>query len=222
MELQKSAFLNYEWNSWFDRNRRALLNYKIEDDKIISLLKSYKQNTDNILEIGCRAGYKLNDFKNVFPHANVFGIELPINAIEFGKPKYSSVNFKHRTADDMKCYEDAQFDVVIVEFVFYVIDRSILFKSVAEINRVVRNRVYLIIKDFFSQTALKKNYHQIENFSAYTFKQNYEEIFRALELYHLMGKSSFDHGSLGHDSNASFQNQFSITLLKKDLDASYK
>ena len=37
-----------------------------------------------------------------------------------------------------------------------------------------------------------------------------------------MDKSSFGHGSLDNDSNESFQDHFSITLLKKDLDASYK
>ena len=67
MKSQKSAFLNYEANSWFERNKDALLNYKIENDKIISLLKSYKQKPNNILEIGCSAEYRLNGLKKVFP-----------------------------------------------------------------------------------------------------------------------------------------------------------
>ena len=154
--MQKSAFLNYGANSWFERNKSSVFNYKIENHKIISLLKFYKQNPDNILKFGCIDGYRLNGLKNVFPNTNVFGIEPSLNAIEFGKQKYSSVNFNHGTADDISCYEDAQFDVVILGFVLYGIDRSILFKSIAEMDRVVKNKGDLIRIDFFTETALKK------------------------------------------------------------------
>ena len=65
MESQKSAFLNYEANSWFDINKGALVNYKTENDEIISLLKFYKKKPNNILEIECSAGYRLTVFEKV-------------------------------------------------------------------------------------------------------------------------------------------------------------
>lgn len=220
--LQKSAFINYEADAWFDRNKESLLNYSTDQDKIVTLLKEYRLNPKSVLEIGCSAGYRLNGIKKIFTACDVFGIEPSEKAIEYGKKNFSDVNFNQGTADNLEAYGNESMDIVIVGFVFYVIDRNILFKVIAEIDRVLKNGGILVVIDFFSETTLKNQYQHIQKFSAYSFKQNYDEIFTASKLYYLLDKSTISHDTKMPDATEDYFNKYSISLLKKDVNASYK
>ena len=219
---QKDSFLNYEANAWFDRNFEVITNYNPNEDRVIDLFKKYNFDKQSILEIGSSAGYRLNALKDLIPNSNVFGIEPSQKAIEFGKKNYKEVNLTHGTADNMSMYEDSSFDVVIVGFVFYVIDRGILFKVVSEIDRVLKNNGVIIIIDFFSEASLKNSYHHIDEFQAYSYKQNYDDIFIASKLYYVLDKSSYSHETKQLDSSNNYSDKYGIALLKKDINSSYK
>jgi len=219
---QKQAFLQYEANKWFERNFKAIKSYDSNNDKIISLLKSYRIQPRNVLEVGCSGGYRLNGIKQSFKDVQVYGIEPSDEAIKYGKQYYPDVNFLHGTVDNMSQLGDASFDVVIVGFVFYVVDRKLFLRSLAEIDRVLKDGGFLIIVDFFAESAIKRNYKHINEFSAYSFKQLYDEAFTATQLYHLISRSCYNHETLALEAIEDFQNMYSISLLRKDLDASYK
>lgn len=219
---QKEAFLAYEANAWFERNKSVIDNYHPEKDRVISLITEYGLKPEKILEIGSSAGYRLNGLKNILPSTEVFGLEPSTEAIEYGKQNYPSVNFVHGCADDLSDFEEGSLDIVIVGFVFYVIDRNIFYKVVSEIDRVLKNGGILIIVDFFSESSLKNTYQHINSFSAYSFKQNYDEVFTASKLYYLLDKSTWNHSHKVLDATNNYHNKYSISLLKKDLDASYK
>lgn len=219
---QKDSFLTFEANAWFDRNKAVINNYDPKKDKVISLLTEYNLNADAVLEIGCSAGYRLNAVKTLLKDSVVYGIEPSEKAIEYGKLKYPEVNFIHGTADDLSVIQNESLDIVIVGFVFYVVDRSVLLKVVAEIDRVLKNGGILIIVDFFSESSLKNVYEHIEEFKAYSFKQNYDEVFTASKLYYLLDKSTWSHSKKGLDATDNYYDKYSISLLKKDTDASYK
>jgi len=219
---QKEAFIDYEADAWFNRNKSVLLNYTKERDRVLSLIKEYNLAPKNVLEIGCSAGYRLNAIKTSFEGCSVFGIEPSKEAINYGKQQYPGVNFINGTADDLSSMEDESMDVVVVGFVFYVIDRNIFFKVVAEIDRVLKNGGILIIVDFFSETALKNVYQHIKDFSAFSFKQNYDEVFTASKLYYLLDKSTWNHSEKVLDATDNYHDKYSVTLLKKDISASYK
>ena len=219
---QKEAFLSYEADSWFERNKAVLLNYSVEKDRVVSLIKKYNLNPEAILEIGCSGGYRLNGLKSIYPKVVVHGIEPSAKAIEFGRKSYPDVNYIHGTADNLCGIEDSSLDIVIVGFVFYVIDRNIIFKVAAEIDRVLKNGGILIIVDFFSETSLKNVYEHIKDFSAYSFKQNYDEIFTSSKLYYLLDKETFSHSTKEPDATEDYSDKYSISMLKKDIHASYK
>ena len=222
-KTQKNAFLEYEADAWFERNKKAIESYSTDRDRVVSLLKFYKIKANNILEIGCSAGYRLNGIADVFgEEVNVFGIDPSSIAIEFGKKKYPRVDFTKGTADNLSEYDSGSMDVVIVGFVFYIIDREIFFKTVSEIDRIMKNGGVLIIVDFFSEAALKNVYEHIKDFKAYTFKQNYDEIFTASKLYYLLDKSTWSHSTKELDATDNYFDKYSISLLKKDIHASYK
>ncbi len=120
----------------------------------------------------------------------------------------------------MSMFEDAKFDLIIVGFVFYVVDRNLLLRAISEIDRLLSNNGHLIITDFFSGQPAKKKYHHIEKIEAYSFKQNYEAMFTASQLYFLLDKSAYNHNTLLHDS-VDFDEMYSVSLLKKDMNVAY-
>lgn len=221
-KLQKDAFVQYEADSWFERNKEYFSNYKASTDKVIDLIKKYQLEPTSVLEIGCSGGHRLNAIQEIYPNSKTHGIEPSGKAVEFGKKNFSKTNFIQGTADNMSAFADRSMDVVIVGFVFYVIDREIIFKVISEIDRVLKNGGQLIIIDFFSETSLKTQYQHIKDFSAYSFKQNYDEIFTASKLYYLLDKSTIDHTSKEYNASNDYYNKYSISMLKKDIIASYK
>ncbi len=221
-KLQKDAFITYESDAWFERNKKYLSNYKVEKDEVVALIQQYHLKPTNVLEIGCSAGYRLNALKSLLKTAEVHGIEPSKKAIEYGRQEFPQVNFTHGTADNLSAFADGSMDLVIVGFVLYVVDRQMIFKVISEIDRVLKNNGQLIIVDFFSETSLKTQYQHIKDFSAYSFKQNYDEIFTASKMYYLLDKSTLNHETKQKDATEDYYNKFSVALLKKDIFASYK
>jgi ubiquinone/menaquinone biosynthesis C-methylase UbiE len=219
---QKDAFLEYEADAWFNRNKAVWLNYSKDSDPVINLIKDYNLNPKNVLEVACSAGYRLNAVKSLFRDCKVFGLEPSKEAIKYGQEHFQDVNFTRGTADDLTNFEDGSMDIVIVGFVLYVIDRSIFFKVVSEIDRVLRNGGTLIIIDFFSETVLKNVYQHISEFTAFSFKQNYDEVFTASRLYYLLDKSTRNHSEKKLDASENYYDKYCVSLLKKDISASYK
>ncbi len=220
--LQKEAFIQYEADAWFERNKAYMAKYNPEEDKVVGLIQKYKLNPSTVLEIGCSAGYRLNGINKLHSSCKTFGIEPSQKAIDFGKQNFPNVNFTQGTADNLSAYETNSMDVVIVGFVFYVIDRQIVFKVISEIDRVLKNGGVLIIIDFFSESALKTQYQHIKDFSAYSFKQNYDEVFTASKMYYLLDKCTLNHDTKDFDATDDYFNKYTISLLKKDIAASYK
>lgn len=219
---QKQAFITYEADAWFERNKTYLDSYLADKDEVVKLISAYNIEPKSILEVGCSAGYRLNGLKKLYKDCEVFGIEPSAKAVEFGRQSFQDVNLELGTADNLEKYEDNSMDIVIVGFVFYVIDRNIVFKVISELDRVLKNNGLLVIVDFFSESSLKKEYQHIKDFSAYSFKQNYDEIFTASKLYYLLNKSTFNHNTKLLDASEDYHNKYSISLLKKDTIASYK
>lgn len=220
--IQKNAFLNYEADAWFQRNLDVLKGYSRDKDYVIKLLKDYNLEPKSVLEVGCSFGYRLEAIRNLFDFCEVYGIDASSQAINYGKKEFPSIHLSHSTADDLSAFEDGSFDLLIVGFVFYVIDRSVLFKVISEIDRVLKNGGCLIIVDFFSIAAQKNKYHHIKDFDAYSYKQNYWEIFTASKLYCLIGKTTQNQNSKMLDATSDYYNNNSYTILKKEISDGYQ
>ena len=98
-----------------------------------------------MLDIGCSAGHQLA--RLVKESAEGYGIDPSEKAIWAGKNKYSNLNLQRGVAHILD-FDEEFFDIVYLTFVFHWIDRSYLLKTVAEIDRVLRNGGRLIIADF--------------------------------------------------------------------------
>jgi ubiquinone/menaquinone biosynthesis C-methylase UbiE len=215
MSLQKEAFINYEANSWFHRNKATIFNYKTENDPVISLLKKYKLELTTVVEIGSSAGYRLNGIKEIFNVPNVIGVEPSLDAINFGKEKYSCVKFLNGTIDDLSEIQEKSVDLLIIGFVFYVVDRSLLYKSIYELNRILSENGKIIILDFYSTFPVQKEYGHISDFKAFTFKGDYVSIFTSSGLYQLVDFSTYDHSTMINNCELSTDDLVSLSLIRK-------
>ena len=163
-----------------------------------------------------------NYLKSLFPSALVVGIDPSTDAVEEGRKLYPNIELHVATADDLSMFDDGFFDLVIIGFVFYVIDRSLLLKVVGEVDRILSDKGLLINTDFYSEKAIKNKYQHISEFEAFSFKQRYENIFLASEMYHLIHMASFNHNDHSSDATDDYFNKCSTTILKKDVSAAYK
>jgi len=220
IKTQKDAFLSYEADNYFLRNKDV--KYTGENDVVLKVLREYNQQPRKVLEIGCSTGYRLDAISKLYKDAKTTGLEPSSEAIARGSAEYPHVKFVKGTADDMKDLESASFDLVIIGFVLYVVDREILFKVISETDRVLADGGTLMIIDFFSEIPVRNPYQHIKDIEAYAFKQNYDSIFIASKLYHLLDKRSMGHSSKGYDLSNNYHDKYTLVTLKKDLTAGYK
>lgn len=221
MDNQKKAFIEFESDNYFSRNQAILTTYNPDNDSVIKILKDYNYQPKSVLEIGCNAGYRLDGIKKNFPNCEVFGLEPSKEAIRYGSGHYKDITFIEGTIDDLSSFENGKFDLVIIGFVLYVVDRSLLFKAVSEIDRVIGNNGVLINIDFFATTPHKNAYNHIPGNEAFSYKQNYEEIFLASRLYQQIDKRSFNHTDKKYDITDNFYDKYSICSLKKNTIHGY-
>src|SRR6185503_8283483 len=117
--------------------------------------------------------------------ARTLAVEPSAQAIQDGLANFPFVTFVRGTADAVPLHES--YDLVIVNFVFHWIDRLNLLRSVAEVDRLVRDGGFLIVGDFQPANRVRVPYHHLPDRGVHTYKQDYAELFQCLGLYHFVG-----------------------------------
>lgn len=220
--LQKKIFIESEADSWYQRNKNTLINYNADSDIVLNQLKDYDLTPQRVLEIGCSFGYRLNGLKSVFPKIEVHGIDPSRKAINHGNKMWKNINLKMGTIDDLSMYVDNFFDLIIVGFVFYVVDRNLLIKSIGEIDRLLKHNGHIQILDFGVDKFRSSHYHHVQNKNFYSYKQEYYSIFKSTGIYHLIDLRTFSHSTLQRDHGSNFNDKINLTLLVKNSEAIYK
>jgi ubiquinone/menaquinone biosynthesis C-methylase UbiE len=216
--MNKNYFLNSEGNSYFKRNISTLTKDEYitgGNDIIVNNIKNILNSSEqfNILEIGCSNGNRLKILNNMFPNNSYYGLDPSTDAIEYAKENYENINFNVLTCDDMSLFEDKKFDIIMIPFVLMYIDRELLLKSVAEIDRILSNNGILIITDFYSNRQRKNAYKHLEN--TFIYKQNFFEIFLSSKNYFLYKLECFSHNTSNNNDN--YDDTCYYVELKKDL-----
>lgn len=212
---QSKAFLEGEGDCWFERNKIAV-NSKLsfyDVDIINRTLNSYKGSINNVLEIGCSNGAKLFDLCDHFS-ANGFGVDPSAAAILNGRALYKNLHFSVSTASQIP-YGDNSFDLVFFGFCLYLVDRSDIFKAVAEADRVLKCGGFLAILDFDPKIRHKRSYHHMPG--VFSFKTSYTDFFTASGHYYLVAKESYSHGANYFTTDS--DERVSVSILYKEPDA---
>lgn len=217
--IQDKIFELSEADNWFLRNRDYVINKKAEHDLITTLIEkiSNKEDIKSVIELGSSNGYRLNFLKTTLPNCEKFvGVDASRKAVEDGIFRYELDMFQS-TLD--KFQSNQKFDLIIVNFVYHWIDRSNIFKAIANTDQMLNDGGYLIIGDFLPDFPQKKKYHHLPEESVYTYKIDYSKIFKSLNTYKEIYRTTFNHDYLNISKiefSESNERGF-CSVLRKDL-----
>jgi ubiquinone/menaquinone biosynthesis C-methylase UbiE len=187
---QKNIYLNTEGNSWFKRN----LNCDSRNYEYINSFIPLIKDKDKILEIGSSDGTKLDYLSRKIPSLNLslFGIDPSYESINFGSDLYPNLNLKQGTSDQIE-FDNQYFDVVILGFCLYLVDRELMFKTISEVDRTLKQGGYVVITDFETPFPVKRKYEHHEGL--FSYKNNYSNFFLGGGHYSLVNKIHFSHST---------------------------
>ena len=187
---QKKIFLNTEGDSWFKRN----LNHDSRNYKDINSFIPLIKDKDKILEIGTSDGTKMDYLSRKIPSLNLslFGIDPSYESINLGSDLYPNLNLKQGTSDQLE-FDNHYFDVVILGFCLYLVDRELLFRTISEVDRTLKQGGYLVITDFETPFPVKRKYEHFEG--CFSYKNNYSNFFLGGGHYSLVNKIHFSHST---------------------------
>ena len=129
----------------------------------------------------------------------------------------SSRTLRTGTADELP-YDDASFDVVWFGFCLYLVDRTLLMRTVSEADRVLRDGGVLAIVDFEPEAPCARPYSHRPGLLSY--KMDHSRLFLANPAYVLAEKHATSHttGRWEHDP----QERVALTICRKDLEHAYR
>lgn len=220
---QDDIFLKGEGDSWFSRNSIAIERKSDKFDWPTYLIELIEDKSDikKIAELGCSNGWRLNNLQNLYPHVEFSGIDPSVEAIEDGQKKYSQLRLQRGLLADIPLEEE--FDIVIVYFVLCWVDRHSLAKSIAEVDRLVKDGGMLIIGDFAPDYPQRRHYHHLPEENIYTYKQDYVKTFESLGIYKEITKftSENDKQQSLTIQTCDSANRLSCSILHKSLMSYY-
>lgn len=216
--LQLRAFLAGESDRWFERNRDALADLDPTDDSPLRIVESYGLRPHNVLEVGAANGYRLAALAELYG-CRVNGIEPSAAAVADGLSRFPSVRLQTGVGHSIPF--DESFDLVIVNFVFHWVDRSLLLKTMAEIDRVVGDGGFLIIGDFLPSHPTRRPYHHLPGRGVFTYKQDYAAVFIASGSYQTIAMLCGDHSSKVPTPVVDDDDRVATWLLRKTVDGLY-
>lgn len=189
------TFATAEADAWFLRNCNKLIAMEPSQDRVIDLMQMYRLRPASVLEVGCANGWRLNLLNELFDCVAV-GIEPSVAAVVDGEKRYKNVQLILGTGDhipfsrtDGSC---GSFDCVILSFVLHCLDRSVLARTVAEVDRVTAQDGYIIIQDFAPDSFQRVPWHHQPG--VWTYKHpDYGAMFASLGTYAEVARLTFDH-----------------------------
>ena len=144
-DIQRTAFLRGEGDQWFRRN-------PFDEERMLSdqwniQLASLINEESSVLEIGSSDGRRLWAIGEISGcRGTLVGVDPSSEAVRSGNERFPNLDLRIGTADQTGV--EREFDLVVVGFCLYLCDRNLLFKAVAEIDRLVKDGAVLAIIDF--------------------------------------------------------------------------
>lgn len=212
---QKKAFLSGEGDCWFERNQQALSLRSFANDEVVKAIQKLKLPINNVLEIGCADGSRL-DYLNRVMGLQCTGVDVSFSAIESGCISFPNIKLEVCSADNLN-FKNSSFNVVIIGFCLYLCDREDLFTIAKEVDRVLSDNGVLIINDFHPLQPYKKAY--VHSDGIYSFKMDYSRLFTWNPIYTKIYQKIYNHD--GTYNIQSIDDRISVVTLHKSIDNAF-
>jgi ubiquinone/menaquinone biosynthesis C-methylase UbiE len=178
-------------DAYFARNPKAL-DGDLNPSRSTRLFASYIRAANRVLEIGSSNGRVLEQLRRL-AGCEAHGIDPSPAAVEDGISRFPDLRLSVGTAERI-AYGDGFFDVVILGFCLYLVDRALLQRVVAETDRVLADGGgRLMITDFDSPQPHRRAYRYEKGL--WSYKMQYANLWLANPSYILAEKLAFNHES---------------------------
>ena len=197
-----------EADRYFERNKNQNLN--LIDKKIFELIRINSIKANNILEIGCNDGNKLNQYSKLCNSKKSYGVDLSKKAILSGKQKYKNLKFLNISSVEIDKIK-INFDFIICGFFLYHLDRELIFKQFDLIHEKLSKNGLLLIWDF--DPLFKHSNRDFNTRKLITFKMSYDNFLTESGLFEVVYKNKYKTST--RDKRKFKSNKVSLTLFKK-------
>lgn len=213
---QRDIFLGGEGDAYFRRNEQSYSAQLAAGETLPqSVVRRYITAQSRILEIGCANGLNLERLR-LATGCSCAGIDPSTSAIASGLKSFPALDLRRATAEALP-FADSAFDAVWFGFCLYVTDRPLLVRAVAEADRVLKDKGYVVIVDFDPPHPVRRRYSHAEGVT--TYKTDYSRMFLGFPQYSLVEKQSFSHASNQFEANG--DERLAIHILYKDNSSGY-
>jgi len=211
-------FLEFEADAFFARERAEgnELRERISGDLVLNALESAGVEPCSVLELGSSDGWRLAALQQRLPKGVMVGLDPSRVALADGATRFPGVDHLCGTAEQLP-FADRSFDLVILGFCLYVVDRDDLFRVAAEVDRVVATSGFVAILDFHSETPLRRPYRGIAG--RHSYKMNCGAMFAWNPAYQRIYQQLAPHPGSRVDD---LEDQVAVTILKRDPDRAYR
>lgn len=220
MDKDDKRLIGEMGDAWFKRNheRKELdipMGCKLFEKAMKHWLKEMGAGS-KILEIGCSYGYNLIYLCRKYQMEG-YGIDPSGDAIAYGNEKIQreggkiKIGFMQGTADRLP-FENHTFNIVVLGFCMYCIDRKYVFRVVSEIDRVLKDGGMVAIWDF--ETPVPYMRPNIHHEDLWTYKDDVAKLFSGNPQYTLIEKRSFSDEREGFVSD--IQERCALNILYKE------
>ena len=216
---QSEIFLATEGDAWFLRNSEFLKSCTVFPavEFIQQTLTPFKFQINNLIEIGCGPGYKLEKLFIEFQGKNGAGLDPSALAIETARERVSKLgielDFLVGVSSSLP-FDTNSADLVFLGFFLYLVPRSEILITVSEIDRILRPGSFLAIEDFDAPLGTQNLYKHDDRLTS--FKEDYSKYFTGDLGYLLIEKHSYSHQFDHFSTNP--EERISTSILFKPLE----
>ena len=193
---QSEVFLQGEAVEWFSRNQN---NLQEDTDPVMQVIEKDDLIPGRSLEVGCANGWRVNLMSKKWG-TKAYGID------PFFAHSHSAWGCRRGTADDLRIFGNATFDMVIYGWCLYLCDREDLFKIVSEGDRILKDNGYIVIYDFYQMAPYKCKYKHYDGL--YSYKMDYSQLWLANPCYSLQRRYLYNRGD----------NQTAVVIIRRDVE----
>ncbi len=202
-------------DEYFLRNR-SKLDAESALTRATRFLASHIRPTDKVLEIGTANGRVLEQLRRL-TGCVASGVDPSPAAIADGSRRYPELRLSVGSADHLP-WEAAAFDVVILGFCLYLVDRALLPSVVAQTDRVLADGGRLMITDFDPPSPRRREFaHQP---GLWSYKLDYTRLWLANPQYVLAERIAYSHSTETFHADPD-ERVASSVLIKQPIAAAY-
>ncbi len=179
---QRSIFTMSEGDSWFRRNRvsRKDLARRSACDPLLSALAGTDSRPSAALEIGASNGWRMAALAERHPGMSAVALEPSSAALSDARASFPELAVVRATSERLP-FADRSFDLVVLGFFLYLVDREDLFRVAFEVDRVLVDGGRVALLDFHAESPHKNDYVHHDDVSSY--KMDYTRMFAWNPLY---------------------------------------